>query len=167
MGARVSDIRELLQAVQDTPVAQAIAASAWLYPTIETVHVLALTLVVGSIAMLDLRLIGAAHRDRTVTRLAAEVLPFTWVSFAFAVLSGALLFSSAAVKLFDNTPMRIKMALLVLAGINMGLFHLFTWRDVHRWDGRFPTPMAAKLAGGASLALWVGVVFFGRWIGFV
>lgn len=163
----MTGIRELLQAVQDTPVARAVAESGWLYPTIETVHVLALALVVGSIAMLDLRLIGAAYSGRPVTRLAADLLPFTWISFVFAVVSGALLFSSAAVKLFDNTPMRVKLALLLLAGINMALFHLFTWRHVHRWDHATATPLAAKLAGGASLALWIGVVFFGRWIGFV
>lgn len=160
-------VRTMLQALQDSAIATAIAESGWLYPTIETVHVLALALVVGSIAMLDLRLIGAAHRGRTVTRLATEVLPFTWVSFGIAAASGFLLFSSAAVRLFDNTPLRIKMALLVLAGLNMALFHVFTWRSVHRWDTDASPPVAAKVAGGVSLCLWVGVVFFGRWIGFV
>jgi hypothetical protein len=145
---------------------EAIRTSDWLFPTIETVHVLALTLVVGSIAMIDLRLVGVASRDRAVSRLVAEVLPWTWPAFAVAALSGFLMFSSAAVKYFGDGPFRFKMVLLALAGLNMALFHGVTYRRVSQWDQAAAPPAAARLAGGISLLLWVGIVFCGRWVGF-
>jgi hypothetical protein len=144
----------------------AIRTSEWLFPTIETVHVLALTLVVGSIAMMDLRLLGIAARDRPVSHLAADILPWTWTSFALAALSGFLMFSSAAVKYFGDVPFRLKVLLLVIAGLNMAIFHGLTYRRVTEWDAAVRLPPAARLAGGISLLLWIGIVFCGRWVGF-
>lgn len=143
----------------------AIRTSDWLFPTIETLHVLTLTLVVGSIAMVDLRLIGVASRERPVRQLTADVLPWTWISFVLAAISGFLMFSSSATKYLDDGPFRVKLALLVLAGVNMAVFHCLTYRRVQEWDRAVP-PMAAKLAGGISLLLWIGIVFCGRWVGF-
>jgi uncharacterized membrane protein len=160
-------IDSVLQWVQDTAPAIAIAESSWLFPTIETVHVLALTTVVGSIAMIDLRLIGAAQRHRSVIELTQEVLPWTWIAFAIAVCSGSLMFASNAVKYFTNVPIRIKMILLVSAGINMLYFHLVTYRSAHAWHMDAKIPRSGRIAGGVSLALWISIVGFGRWIGFV
>lgn len=157
---------EFLKAVQESPLADAVAESNWLFPTIETVHVLALTLVVGSIAIVDLRLLGLASRQRHVKQLAEQILPFTWAAFAFALISGALLFSSAAVKYYDNVPFRIKFGFLLLAGLNMALFHAVSYRQVAQWGGAIATPRPARLAGALSLLFWVGVVAAGRWIAF-
>ena len=145
----------------------AIAESEWLFPTIETVHVLALTLVVGSIAMLDLRLLGVASRDRGVIALAADTLPWTWSAFLVAAMTGALMFTSAATTYYANTPFRLKLVLLALAGLNMAIFHFTVYRRVHHWSDTFPTPFGARAAASLSLLFWVGVVFAGRWIGFV
>ena len=145
----------------------AIAESEWLFPTIETVHVLALTMVFGSIAMLDLRLLGLANRSRGVSQLSGEVLPWTWTAFVVAAFSGALMFISTATTYYENTPFRIKVALLALAGLNMAVFQLGGYRSVASWDKSLPTPRSARIAAGLSLLLWIGVVFAGRWIGFV
>jgi hypothetical protein len=142
-----------------------IRESDWLFPTIETIHVLALTLVVGSIAMVDLRLLGAASRSRPVSQVMAQALPWTWTAFTFAAFAGLLLFSSKAVTYYTDIPFRIKMACLALAGINMLCFHLFTHRRLANWDCGAP-PVAARLAGGFSLSLWIAIVAAGRWIGF-
>jgi hypothetical protein len=160
-------IDSFLQWLQHTPVAVAIAKSSWLFPTIETAHVLALTLVVGSIAMIDLRLVGAAQRHRSVIELTEEVLPWTWICFTVSVLTGSLMFASNAVKYFVNVPFRIKMILLLAAGVNMMLFHLATYRSAGVWHREATIPAPGRIAGGVSLALWVGIVGFGRWIGFV
>jgi hypothetical protein len=149
------------------PFAVTIAESPWMFPTIEVVHVTAIVLVVGSIAMLDLRLLGVSRRDYGVMELAEETLPWTWGAFVVAVLSGALMFSSAATKYFDNVPFREKMLLLLVAGVNMAIFHLTAYRSVHSWNHQLPTPRSARVAGTLSLCFWIGVVFFGRWIGFV
>jgi hypothetical protein len=160
-------IDSFLEWLQSTAPAVAIAESSWLFPTIETVHVLALTIVVGSIAMIDLRLIGASQRDRSVIELKIEVLPWTWTSFAVAVSSGFLLFCSNAVKYFANVPFRIKMIAMLLAGINMLFFHLVTYRTAPLWHLQAKVPASARVAGALSLALWISIVGFGRWIGFV
>jgi hypothetical protein len=153
--------------LESTAPATAISVSSWLFPGIECIHVLAIALVVGSIAMVDLRLLDINLRERTVGELTAEVLPWTWASFAVAVLSGALLFSSNATHYWGTVPFRAKMLLLTLAGINMMVFHATTYRAVDMWGRRPPTPRVAKISGGVSLGLWIGIVTLGRWIGFV
>jgi len=153
--------------LESTPPATAISQSSWLFPGIESVHVIAITLVVGSITMVDLRLLNINLRDRPAGELIAEVLPWTWASFAVAVCTGALLFSSNATHYWGTAPFRAKILLLGLAGINMLVFHATTFRSVGVWGGETQTPRAAKVSGGLSLALWIGVVSLGRWIGFV
>jgi hypothetical protein len=153
--------------LESTPPAIAISESSWLFPGIECVHVLAITLVVGSITMVDLRLLGINLRERPVGELIAEVLPWTWASFAVAVCSGALLFSSNATKYWGTVPFRAKMLLLALAGLNMMVFHATIHRSVDVWGSKPQTPRLAKISGGVSLGLWIGVVLLGRWIGFV
>ena len=153
------------QWLQDLSFPTEIRESAWLFPTIETVHVFALVLVVGSIMAVDLRLLGIAHRERRFTEIAAQVLPWTWSAFALAAVAGLLLFSSKAVTYFGNIPFRLKMICLLLAGLNMAAFHLTGMRRVITWDHGTP-PLAAKFVGAASLTLWVTIVAAGRWIGF-
>ena len=159
-------IQTLLEGLQSTPMGTAIRESGWMFPMIECVHVLAITFVVGTIAMVDLRLLGLTSRGRAVTKLTTEILPWTWGGFVVAVTTGSLLFSSAAMKYFVNTPFRIKMGLLLLAGVNMMIFHVVTQRSINHWDEHPRTPVAAKVAGGLSLTFWCGVVAAGRWIGF-
>src|SRR5690606_4305501 len=107
-----------------------------------------------------------ASRERPVTRLLAEILPFTWVAFIGAAITGALMFVSQALHYATNVPFLWKSALLGLALINLLVFHRVTARTIERWDTGPALPVAARLAGGASLAIWIGVVAFGRWIGF-
>ncbi len=157
---------DLLNQIENSGIGTAIRESTWLFPTIETLHVLTIVLVVGSIMIVDLRLINVASRVRPVSELMNEVLPFTWIAFVFAAITGSLLFTSAAVKYAANWPFRAKMLLLIAAGINMAIFHLGSYRKVALWDRASITPTGARLAGFVSLAIWVTVVGCGRWIGF-
>lgn len=156
-----------LKALEQTAIATAISENDALFPWIESVHVLAITLVVGSIAIVDLRLIGWASRDRAVMPLTRDVLPLTWIAFVVAACTGALLFVSKAFEYGHNFFFLGKMVLLLLAGMNMAVFQVLVNRDVERW-GAAPhaTPVSAKIAGALSLCLWISVVAFGRWIGF-
>ena len=153
--------------LENTSLALAIAESSWMFPTIETLHVLALVLGVGSIAMLDLRLLGVSSRNMGVLQLSDEVLPWTWSAFVIAVITGVLMFVSSASRYFENIPFRIKIVLLLLAGINMAIFHFTSFRSVNDWNDEIPTPIMARVAASLSLCFWVAVVFAGRWIGFV
>jgi hypothetical protein len=159
-------IDSLLQSVQDTSIASAIREGDSLFPWIECVHVLALTLVIGSIAIVDLRLLGVRSRDRAVLETTAEVLPITWTAFVFAVLSGALMFASNAVAYAHNAFFQTKMCLLVLAGLNMLGYHMVVGRNASSWQNAATTPLKARIVGGASLALWIAIAACGRWIGF-
>lgn len=159
-------IHTLLEALYATGLAAEIRENEFAFPCIESVHVLAVTLVVGSIAVVDLRLLGWASRDRLVSRLCADVLPVTWGAFAVAVLSGFLLFASNAPKYLENPYFRGKLVLIALAGLNMLVFQLVVGRGLPAWDARWPTPRAARLAAVLSLVLWMLVVACGRWIGF-
>ena len=159
-------LETFLQWLYATSLAAAIRSNAVLFPWLESLHVLAITLVVGSITVVDLRLLGLASRSHPVTQLIRDILPLTWIAFAIAVLTGLTLFTSNAIQYAHNGPMQMKMLLLVIAGINMLVFHLVTYRSVAQWDDRPRTPLPVRFAGAMSLLLWIGVIVFGRWIGF-
>jgi hypothetical protein len=157
----------LLKSLEAFGFATAIREGEVLFPWLESVHVLAIVLVVGSIAIVDLRLIGWTSRDRAVSQVTAEVLPITWVAFVAALITGALMFCAKAMIYGHNIYFLLKMGFLLLAGCNMLYFQKFTDRDVEIWgapDGAIPK--AARVAGAMSLLLWVCIVVFGRWIGF-
>jgi uncharacterized membrane protein len=152
--------------LQTSSLAVFIHQTKWAFTTIEVVHVIAISLVIGTIAIVDLRLLGLASTKRAFTELAREVLPFTWAAFVLAAIAGSLLFISQATEYFVNTTFWIKMSIMVLAGINMLIFEFITVRSVQKWDLEPSPPLPARLAGGISLACWVLVFIFGRWTGF-
>lgn len=156
----------VLQPLQDTAWAQAIAEGATLFPWLETIHVLCLTLVFGTIAVVDLRLLGWQSQGRPVGRVEREMVPITWVAFAGALITGALMFASSAVKYAANWHFQVKMALIVLAGINMLVFQLGAYRRIDQWSQDARPPRAARIAGALSLTLWALTIVFARWIGF-
>ena len=160
------DLDEFLHWLQALPLPTEIRENDNLFPWIESVHVLAIVIVIGSISIVDLRLLGVASRERPVARLMRDVLPWTWSAFAVAALTGGLLFSAKAIDYAHNFYFEGKMILLVLAGLNMALFHAFTGHGVAGWGAAAQPPRSAKAAGALSLLLWVCVVGFGRWIGF-
>ena len=159
-------LQEIAQSIQNTAVAQWISTSDMAFPWIETFHVICITTMVGAISVLDLRLLYAAGRGRSVQQISAEVLPFTWGAFALALITGGLLFSSKAVEYVDNWPFRLKMLTMACAGINMLVFHFTTYQGVAGWNADLAPPTRARVAAGVSLAFWATVIVFGRWIGF-
>jgi hypothetical protein len=157
-------ITQLLQALENSPPALAIAESAWLFPAFESLHVVAIAIVVGSIFRLDLRMVGLNRGPHSVSEIAAEVLPWVWIAFVVAVASGAAMFASAATRYAENWAFLVKMVVLAMAGINMLTFHLLTERQP---EGAPVRTSGVKVAGGLSLLFWIAVVVLGRWIGFL
>lgn len=156
-------ILETLQWLQGTRLAVAVSES-W-FPWVESLHVITMAIVAGTIFIVDTRLIGLTSTKLPFSYISDRLLPWTWGAFACSVVTGSLMFIGNATGYYDNTDFRVKMALLVLAGLNMLLFQNITFRGVAKWDlGRPPT--AARLAGIVSVGLWCGVIGFGRWIGF-
>jgi hypothetical protein len=158
-------VQSLMEWLQASSLAVFIHKTAWAFTTIQLVHVVAISLVIGTIAIVDLRLLGRASTKRPFTELARAVLPFTWVAFVVAAMAGSLLFISQATEYFVNTSFRIKLFIMVLAGINMLIFELVTVSGVQQWNLKPTPPLPARLAGAISLTCWVLVVIFGRWTG--
>ena len=155
----------LMQMLHESSIGTAIRESSSLFPIIESLHVLMIATVVGTIAIVDLRLIGFSSHRRGARQLIVELLPFTWVAFLLAVITGSLLFLSNATGYYESMPLRLKLLAILIAGINMAIFHLSAYQKIGEWDDQLPPPFAAKFAG-YSLALWVLIVFLGRWIGY-
>jgi hypothetical protein len=155
-----------LRSLQSTQIATAISEGDTLFPWIECVHVLALTLVIGSIAIVDLRLLGLRSRARSVLETMAEALPITWTAFSIAVVTGGLMFASNAVAYAHNAFFQAKIVLIGCAGLNMLVYHSYVARSAASWHTASSTPLRARLVGGVSLALWIAVAACGRWIGF-
>ena len=141
--------------------------SEWVFPIVETAHVLCLLIVFGSIAMVDMRLLGVVGRQTPFTKLYRELIPWTWWAFAGAVVFGSILATGKIEDYVHNPQFMAKFVLMALAGVNMVAFHVGAYREVANWDKTVPTPTGARVAGALSLALWIGVIFFGRWVGFV
>ena len=156
----------ILSAIESSSVPDAIRNSLYWFPLIEAFHVLGLTMVFGTIAIIDLRLLGIASTKRSFRKIASDVLKWTWAAFALTVVTGALMFSTNAAVYYHNFFFRSKMVLLVLAGINMLVFELTAARTVHRWDTEAKAPLAGRTAAALSLVLWIAIIFLGRWTGF-
>lgn len=159
-------LHDFISYFEDSGLADNIRENDLLFPLIESVHVVAICLVVGSILAIDLRLLGLASINRSVSRVTGGILPLTWAAFAVAVASGGLLFISNATKYLENGYFVAKLFLICAAGLNMAVFHGISARNLSRWENGTTLPLPARLAGGLSILLWVSVVACGRWIGF-
>jgi hypothetical protein len=162
----MADVVALAQALEASRLAGAMRHSLWLYPAVEVVHIVGFVVLVGSIVMLDLRLLGFTA-SASVRDLARHVLPWTWGALLLVVPSGVAMFSAHAVEFLDNPALRIKLLLIVAAGLNAALFHFGVYRSVPAWDRNASVPGAARWAAGLSLALWVGVLACGRLIAYL
>jgi hypothetical protein len=160
------DIAALLQSIEASRLATTIRESLLLFPLLESIHVIGLSLVFGTIVIIDLRLLGAASSERPFKRMASDTLKWTWAAFALTALTGSLMFITNASVYYHNFYFRSKMLLLILAGVNMLSFELTLGRTAHRWDNARSAPPAGRVVAVLSLAIWMSVIFAGRLIGF-
>ena len=161
------DIPAFCAWLENSAWATAIHQSLWLFPTIETIHLFGIVLLVGATSALDLRLIGWSMKGEPVTRIARRLLPWAWVGLTIQVVTGFCLFASEATRCWENKAFRIKMVMLICAGLNALIFHQTAYRRVASWDAAPATPTGAKFAGFLSILLWFGIVAAGRWIAFL
>ena len=153
--------------LEQTGVGTSVRDSLWLFPIIETVHIFGIILLVGATSILDLRLMGLTFREESVSKLAKQFLPWAWAGFIIQVVTGVLLFSSEATKMYTNLGFQIKMLLIVVAGLNALVFHTLAYQSVGKWENDPVAPLSARAAGLISILLWFGIVAAGRWIAYV
>jgi hypothetical protein len=156
---------QLIQSIEASAIGEWMRTVEMAMPWVNALHVLCISLVYGTILVVDLRLVGLVDRGRTVTRISDEMLRLTWAAFAGAAITGALFFTANASTYWFNMAFRFKMLAIVLAGLNMLVFQYGVFRGVASWD-RGMTPRAAKVAGVLSILIWTIVVVLGRIIGF-
>lgn len=154
------------QAIEYSGLGIFIAESTWAFPTLETIHVIALVTVMGTIAIMDLRMLGFANRKWAMSEISKDTLPWTVGAFLLAAVTGSLLWISKASTYMVNPFFLWKLAFLTLAGLNMAFFHVVTQKSQDQWDRDGTPPTAVRLAGLLSLIFWITIVFLGRAIGF-
>jgi len=147
--------------LESTGAATAMRQSPWLYPIIEILHIFGFVVLVGSAAMFDLRLLGLS-RQLSVSGMERHLLRWARASVLVVVPTGSLMFVAHATEFFYNPAFRLKLILLVAAGLNAWMFHLRPFRLVGEWDSGARAPRAARFAGGLSLVLWASVIACGR-----
>src|SRR5579862_6484310 len=120
--------------LQHSPIGWGMRNTLWPFPVIETIHIFGIVILVGSVSILDLRLVGLMLKRQSVSTLTRRILPWAWVGFTIQVVSGFFLFATEAQKLYFSIPFRLKMIMIVLVGANALLFHGYVYRNVGRWD---------------------------------
>src|SRR5262245_16735379 len=160
------DLEALLGTLEHSSLAGAMKHSLWLYPIVEIAHIAGFALLVGTVAAFDLRVLGFA-RSTSIRALERSLLPWAWIALLLVVPSGVAMFSAHAVDFAANPAFRVKLLLLLAAGLNALLFHAGVFRSVHAWDQHVSTPRAAKLSALLSLAIWAGVISCGRLIAYL
>ena len=140
--------------------------SVWAEPIVETIHVLTLTLFLGFVLLLDLRLLDVVLRRKRVSEMFEQFNPWLFRGFAIMVVTGLLLFSADPVNFYSTLFFKAKMIMLVLAGLNVALFNATLGRRINEWDPAPVTPWKVKLAGAVSLVLWISIVACGRGIAY-
>ena len=140
--------------------------SQYAYPLIESIHVWTMAVFFGSVAMFDLRLLGVTMRKVPASEVVDRLLPLTIAAFVIMVISGTLLFFAIPLRSYQSIFFRFKMLLLLLAGLNVWIFHTRVYPKVATWDADGAPPRAARVAGAVSLTLWIGIIFSGRMIAY-
>jgi hypothetical protein len=155
------------QWIYATKLSTSIRESTWIFPIIESIHTLGIVLVVGTVAVFDLRLLGLIMKREPVSGLAKQVLPWTWAGFAIMFITGLLLAIAESATAYFNLAFRIKLLLLALVGLNPLIFHFTVYRSVNTWEVASVTPLRARAAATCSLALWTGIIIAGRLIAYI
>ena len=150
-----------LHALEGSGVGRALRESLWGYPAVETLHIIGLAALFGSVLVVDLRLLGLA-RTLSVTRLSRLALPWTAGAFLLVVLTGGLLFTAHAGDFLENRVFLLKMGLILAAGVNAGLLHAGALAKVDQWDTNASSPPRVRAAAALSLVLWPCVIACGR-----
>ena len=153
-------------AIERSALATAMREELWFYPSVEILHILGFVMLVGSIAMLDLRLLGLS-RQLPVRGLMRHLMPWTLAAFVVIVPTGLLMFLAHATDLIANRAFVIKLSLIFAAGINAAAFYAGSYRTVEQWDTGTAAPVAARLHAVLSLIIWTGVIACGRLLAYL
>jgi hypothetical protein len=152
----------LLTQLQSSALGDAVRNAPYLYAMLEAVHIVGIAVLVGPAFAFDLRLLGVGHRFVSVGAAARTLLPVSHVGLAIAFVTGIALLSAQATVVARTSAAPWKLGLLILAGLNVLVFHTSTTRRLAEWTSSAITPVAARIAAILSLIAWTGIIFVGR-----
>ncbi len=150
----------------DTKGSVALHESLYMYTYIEAAHVLGITLFAGTIALVDLRLLGISFRSVPVSQMNDKILPWTVAGFVLMMITGALLFYAVPVRTFHSVWFRAKMIMMLIAGVNIAVYTFQVERNRSEWDEAPKPPAGARAAAVLSLTMWTLVIVTGRMIAY-
>lgn len=147
--------------LENAALSQAMREQVWLYPTVEIVHIVGFSVLVGAVTLFDLRLLGCAAA-LPVRTLARHLLLWALASLLLIVPAGAAMFAAQPAEFAGNAVFLLKLGLILVAGANAAIFHLGVYRSVEQWNIDTPTPAIARLQALLSISLWIGIISCGR-----
>jgi hypothetical protein len=154
---------DFVQWLNDQRFSVALRGDDWPFPIIETVHILGLGVSVGFVIWVDLRLLGVIMPRERVSEIVSRLEPWAMGGFIIMFISGFLLLLSEPMKCYTALPFRLKVIMLILAGLNVWYFHAKVYPTVAEWDQSPVLPWRARMVGILSLTLWFGIIIAGRW----
>jgi hypothetical protein len=155
----------LVVKLADTPWSIALHESLYMYAITESTHVMSIMLFVGTIAMVDLRLLGISYNKVPVSQMLSRMLPWTVAGFVLLIITGAMLFLAIPIRTYHSIWFRLKCLMIVIAAVNIAIFTFVVERDKSAWD-MGPVPRKAKICAAISLTAWCSVIVFGRLIAY-
>ena len=150
------------QWLYDSEIGTGIRESIWVFPIIEGTHLLGIALSVGMLCWFDLRLMGLALPDQPVSKVWRQVMPAALIGFVLMFVTGLFLFWAEAIRAYASVHFWIKIALLVVAGVNALTFEATAHRNMAEWDLSPVPPLRARVTGAVSLVLWTAIIITGR-----
>ena len=154
---------DLWQWIYHLSVSETVRNSSWVFPVFECIHLYSMVLLIGLVGAFDMRLMGVSIDRQPLSQLSKLVSRWVWIPFVVNTITGTLLFASKAPEYAENAAFLIKMA-LIFTGL---IYHSVILRNAGRWDDSATMPIGAKLLGGISLAIWIGVITSSRWIAYL
>jgi len=152
--------------LQNSTLGDAVRGTPFLYPTLESIHILGIAILVGPAFAFDLRLLGVGHRSIAVTTAARYLLPVSQVGLGASLVTGLALLSAQATVVAGSGAAPWKFGLLLVAGINVLIFHRGIYRRILDWNSAPVAPPAARIAAGVSLVAWTAVISAGRFLAY-
>jgi hypothetical protein len=148
--------------LERSSIGEAVRTTSYLYPILESLHILGIALLVGSAVAFDLRLLGIGKHVLPVTTAARHLLPLSHIGFTVAAVTGMALFAASALTVGFSVAAPWKLGLIFISGVNLAVFHHGVYRTVDNWDFQTQTPVRARLAAIISTLTWTGVIIAGR-----
>ena len=155
----------LITKLSETPWSIELHESLYAYAITESAHVMSIMLFVGTIAMVDLRLLGVSFRQVPVSQMLSRMLPWTIVGFALLLITGGMLFLAIPVRTYHSLWFRLKVLMILIAAVNIAVFTFKVERDKAAWD-LGPVPRKSQICAAVSLSAWASVIVFGRLIAY-